>query len=155
MIARDDRVAEILQKIKSPYPSPVKFFSSLFFQVIDKRLHEIRQRRKSSTTTSIDRTHVKWKTRSTPFSMNLSEFGVAGQNPELHPFTGWPPVKLNVWVLPTISCEAASLTNNNLQVFQCCEFGENEIWQGGYPVISKITAQKHTPTERYSQQALF
>ena len=51
------------KKIQSPYPFSVKFFL-FFFQTIDARLREIRRTKKSSTSRSINFTHVKYKTRS-------------------------------------------------------------------------------------------
>ena len=62
-------LVKFCKKIQSPYPSPVKFFLFFFFfQKIDARLNEIRRTKKSSTSRSIDFTHVKWKTRRTPFT---------------------------------------------------------------------------------------
>ena len=91
---RNDRVREILQKkIQSPYPSPISIFLFFFFQKIDERLNEIRRSQKSCTSSSIDFTHVKLKTRSMPFTMYVREFGAAWPNPDLRPVAGRPPVK--------------------------------------------------------------
>ena len=70
-----------------------QFFFSFFFQEIDERLNEIRQSQKSCTSRRIDFTHVKLKTRSTPFTMYGRECGAAWPNPGLWPFAGRPPVK--------------------------------------------------------------
>ena len=51
------------KKNQSPYTFPEKSFP-FFFQTIDARLSEIRRTKKSSTSRSIDFTHVKWKTQS-------------------------------------------------------------------------------------------
>ena len=76
---RDDRVREILQKNSKSLPFPYFNFSFFFFffQKIDERLNEIRRSQKSCTSRSIDFTQIKWKTRSTPFTMYVREFGAA------------------------------------------------------------------------------
>ena len=76
---RDDRVREVLQKkkVQSPYIPPFQFFFSFFFHKIDERLNEIRRSEKLCSSRSIDFTHVKLKTRSTPFTMHVKECGAA------------------------------------------------------------------------------
>ena len=83
-------LVKFCKKFKVPTLPLYKFF---FFQKIDAGLNEIRQTKNSSTSRSIDFTHVKWKTRSTPITMYVREFGAAWLNTDLRPFAGRAPVK--------------------------------------------------------------
>ena len=91
---REDRVREVLQKNSKSLPLPYfNFFFFFFFQKINERLNEIRRKLRSCTSRSIDFTHLKLKTRTTPFTMYGKECSAAWPNPGLWPFAGRPPVK--------------------------------------------------------------
>ena len=91
---REDRVREVLQKNSKSLPFPYfNVFFFFFFQKIDERLNEIRRKLRSCTSRSIDFTHEKLKTRTTPFTMYGKECSAAWPNPGLWPFAGRPPVK--------------------------------------------------------------
>ena len=149
-------LVKFCKKIQSPYPSPVKFFSfSFFFQKIDAWLNEIRRTKKSSTSRSIDFTHVKLKTRSMPFTMYVREFGAAWLNPDLRPFAGRAPVKSKCMgfagYLARCTFFAAHLTESSLREELACgpviEF-ESRSWKVplGLQSHSICCAKNTTPT---------